>query len=122
MPPSSFYDQIYAVVRLIPKGKITSYGRIATMLGAPSRARQVGYAMSALRYKVEDPEYADVPWQRVVNSKGYISIRGARHNKDQQAERLRNEGVDVNEEYMIDLDRYLWEGLTTEEIKTIVSD
>ncbi|MEK6255991.1 MAG: MGMT family protein [Chloroflexota bacterium] len=117
MPPSSFYDQIFALVRLIPAGKVTSYGRIALMLGEPSRARQVGYAMSALRFKVDDPEYVGVPWQRVVNAKGYISIRGAQHNKSQQADLLRAEGVEVSQEFMIDLDKYLWEGLDWEEVK-----
>jgi methylated-DNA-protein-cysteine methyltransferase-like protein len=117
---SSFYDQVYEVVRSIPKGKVTSYGRIAAMLGAPSRARQVGYAMSALRYKVDDPDYRGIPWQRVVNSKGYISIRGARHNKVQQAELLQAEGVEVSEDFHIDMEAYLWQGLEWEEIKEIV--
>ena len=120
MSPSSFYHQIYTLVLRIPAGKVTSYGRIAAMLGAPSRARQVGYAMSALRFKTGDPDYADVPWQRVVNAQGYISIRGARHNKSQQADRLRAEGVEVSADFHINLDEFLWEGLDWDEIKEIV--
>lgn len=118
--PASFYDQIYAVVRRIPESKVTSYGRIAAMLGAPSRARQVGYAMSALRFKIDDPAYQGIPWQRVVNSKGFISIRGARHNKTQQADLLRAEGVEVSDDFHIDMEEFLWDGLEWEQIKEIV--
>ena len=78
MSPSSFYHQIYTLVLRIPAGKVTSYGRIAAMLGEPSRARQVGYAMSALRYKTGDPAYADLPSLRVVTAQANCRIRGTR--------------------------------------------
>ena len=71
----NFYEQVYAVVRLIPAGKVTSYGRIAAMLGSPNAARAVGYALRALKDTGDEPEHVDIPWQRVVNSQGRISIQ-----------------------------------------------
>ena len=119
MTESNFYKQIYTVVRQIPHGKVTSYGRIASMLGAPGAARQVGYAMSALRFKADNPKYKNIPWQRVINSQGKITIKGSRFNKLQQAELLREDGVEVSEALRVDLDVYLWEGLSWQEIEKL---
>ena len=90
----NFYDQVYAVVRRIPRGKVTSYGRIAQMLGRPHAARAVGYALNALKDKPDNSPYINIPWQRVVNSQGRISIVNREHGAQQQAEILREEGVD----------------------------
>ena len=117
----NFYEQVYAVVRRIPKGKVTSYGRVAQMLGAPNAARAVGYALRALKDKREDPAYNNVPWQRVVNSQGRISIVNRDAGPHRQAELLRAEGVEVSEDLRIDLDVYLWEGLHWLEVDDIVS-
>ncbi len=111
----SFYDQVYAVVRRIPKGKVTSYGRIANLLGHPNAARAVGYALHAL-----DEKNADVPWQRVINSQGRISIINREHDTNEQAVLLRAEGVTVSEELRVDLKHYLWEGLHFLEIEDIL--
>lgn len=89
------------------------------MLGAPGAARQVGYAMSALRFKADNPKYNNIPWQRVVNSQGKITIKGSRFNKLQQAELLREDGVEVSEGLRVDLDVYLWEGLSWQEIEKL---
>ena len=70
---TSFNEKVYAIVRLIPAGQVTSYGRIAEMLDSPRGARQVGFAMSALKNKFDDLKYSDVPWQRVINSQGKIT-------------------------------------------------
>ena len=59
--PALFYRKVYAVVRQIPAGQVTSYGRVAAMIGHPGAARQVGYAMSALRNWGDDPEFRDDP-------------------------------------------------------------
>ncbi len=117
----NFYEQVYAVVRRIPRGKVTSYGRIAAMLGRPQAARAVGYALNALRDKKDDPAYQNIPWQRVVNSQGRISIVNREYNVNVQAKLLRQEGVVVSEELKIDLDIYLWEGLHLIEIDDIQS-
>jgi methylated-DNA-protein-cysteine methyltransferase-like protein len=112
----TFYEQAYDVVRRIPRGQVTSYGRVAQMLGHPNAARAVGYAMAALRGKAGDPAYDAVPWHRVINSQGRISSP----NPDMQAALLRAEGVAVSDEWRIDLDRYLWHGLHLVEIDDIL--
>jgi len=111
MSKPNFYEQVYAVVRLIPAGQVTSYGRIAAMLGSPNAARAVGYALRALKDTGDMPDYTDIPWQRVVNSQGRISIQNREFGAQLQAELLRGEGVVVGEEFRIDLDRFLWSGL-----------
>jgi methylated-DNA-protein-cysteine methyltransferase-like protein len=117
---SPFYERVYAIVRLIPKGKVTSYGRIAEMLDSPGAARQVGYAMSALKNRADHPKYANVPWQRVVNHEGKIVIKGSEHGQLYQAELLRKDGVEVSEELKIDLNQYLWDGLLPHEVQEVI--
>ena len=117
MSAPNFYQQVYAVVRRIPRGRVTSYGRVAEMLGRPYAARAVGYALGALR---QQHGSKSVPWQRVVNSQGRISLplnAGGGH----QADLLRTEGVAVGDDLRIDLSVYLWEGLHLMEIDDILS-
>lgn len=120
MSSLNFYHQVYAVVRKIPPGKVTSYGRIAAMLGAPKAARAVGYALRALKDTGDDPAYSDVPWQRVVNSQGRISIQNREFGAQLQAQLLRSEGVEVSEDLRIDLDVYLWPGLHWLEVDDLI--
>jgi methylated-DNA-protein-cysteine methyltransferase-like protein len=120
MSEPNFYEQVYAVARRIPRGKVTSYGRIAAMLGAPNAARAVGYALRALKDRQDDPVYDDVPWQRIVNSQGRISIVNREFGAQLQAELLRSEGVIVSEELYIDLDVYLWQGLHWLEVDDVL--
>ena len=96
----SLYSDIYNVVKRIPEGKVTSYGRIAKIVNCG--ARQVGYAMAAT------PENQGIPWHRVVNSKGEISDRkqgGSDHN---QRTLLANEGVVFDQKARISFDEYGW--------------
>jgi methylated-DNA-protein-cysteine methyltransferase-like protein len=116
----NFYDQVYAVVRRVPHGQVTTYGRVAEMLGRPRAARAVGYALNALKDKKE-PVYGSIPWQRVINSQGRISIINREHSAQQQAELLRSEGVIVSPDLRIDLDKFLWEGLHLVEIDDILN-
>lgn len=118
---SNFYEQVYAVVRRIPYGKVTSYGRIAQMLGRPRAARAVGYALNNLKDRDHDPHYANIPWQRVINSQGRISIVNREFSAQKQAEILRAEGVEVDKQLHINLEHYLWEGLNLLEIDDILS-
>ena len=67
---SSSYPRIYAAVRRIPRGRVATYGQIATLARVPGQARLVGYAMFAL------PRTTTVPWHRVINAQGRISLRG----------------------------------------------
>ncbi|MCY4050374.1 MAG: MGMT family protein [Gammaproteobacteria bacterium] len=96
----SLYRQIYRIVAQIPYGKVISYGAIANMLGCT--ARNVGYAMASI------PAGQDLPWYRVVNSKGEISLRKHGHGDLEQKRRLLEEGVSFDSAGRIDLERYGW--------------
>ncbi len=99
MSGRGLYERIYEIVRDVPPGRVASYGQIASFLNRCS-ARQVGYAMSAL------PAGHDVPWQRVINSRGRISLTGADH--DRQRRLLEAEGIVFDESGRIDLGEYGW--------------
>jgi methylated-DNA-protein-cysteine methyltransferase related protein len=116
----NFYEQVYAVVRQIPHGQVTTYGRVAEMLGRPRAARAVGYALNALNKK-RGSAYANIPWQRVINSQGRISITNREHSAQQQANILRSEGVQVSPDLRINLNQFLWEGLHLVEIDDILN-
>jgi methylated-DNA-protein-cysteine methyltransferase-like protein len=118
----NFYINVYKVAQQIPPGKVTSYGRIAHMLGSPHAARAVGYALSSLKNPDSDDLYtsATVPWQRIVNSQGRISIHHREQTAQKQARLLREEGVDVDENLRINLDKFLWQGLHLVELDDIL--
>jgi methylated-DNA-protein-cysteine methyltransferase-like protein len=97
------YEEIYAVVRRIPPGMVSSYGRVALIAGRPGAARLVGYALHALRQSAGD----EVPWWRVVNRNGFISNS---YQPALQRAMLMAEGVAVDERDVVDLRRHLWEG------------
>ena len=100
--PLDAYRAIYAVVREIPRGRVTTYGRVAALSGLPGRARLVGYALNA----VNDPS---IPWHRVVNARGEISHRSdGGPGETIQRLRLEEEGVQFDDQGRIPLDRYLW--------------
>lgn len=103
----NFFDRVYAVVRKIPRGKVASYGQIAALLGHPQAARTVGWALNALR----DSDIEDVPWQRVINSQGRISISRVDLGADLQRALLEEEGVEFNSRGYVDLNRFGWEGI-----------
>ena len=114
-----FYQQVYAVVRRIPRGRVTSYGRVARMLGRPNAARAVGYALAALANKREtDPP---VPWYRVINHAGRITTPDMDGGASQQMKLLRAEGVVVSDDLRVDLSVYLWEGLHLIDIDDILT-
>jgi methylated-DNA-protein-cysteine methyltransferase-like protein len=104
-PSSSFNAQVYALVRCIPPGKVLSYGRVAEMLGVPHGAREVGWALSALKQARNEPP---VPWHRVLNAQGRISIKGSPEAALEQRLRLEAEGVVFDEHDTLDMSRYQW--------------
>lgn len=119
----SFYEQVYAVVRRIPSGKVTSYGRIAHMLWAPHASRAVGYALRQLRYLLDQPEYADIPWHRVVNHQGLIRVAAPGDHDPLQVELLRTEGIVFSgPTFQVPMKAYLWEGLSPQEIGELIAD
>ncbi len=101
MEADSPYAAIYAVVSRIPPGRVCTYGRVAALAGLPGHARMVGYALHLLL------PHSVVPWWRVINRAGRISNVYA---ADEQRARLQAEGVEVSDEYRIDLARFLWDG------------
>lgn len=107
---SGFYEAVYRATRQIPRGRVTTYGTIAAMLGRPMAARAVGYALSAL------PIDTDVPWQRVINAQGKISLK-ARHPQetDRQRRLLEQEGVVFDAEGKVDLRDFGWAGSLPDE-------
>jgi methylated-DNA-protein-cysteine methyltransferase related protein len=101
----TFRERVYQVVKSIPKGKVTTYGEVAGIIGSPRAARQVGFALRSLTI-----EETEVPWWRVINSKGYISINHGDGGveKDIQRDLLKADGIEVGENYTIELADYLW--------------
>jgi methylated-DNA-protein-cysteine methyltransferase-like protein len=101
--PDPLYRRISTAVRRIPEGRVSTYGRIAKLAKAPS-PRVVGYAMANLG------EGSDVPWQRVVNHKGEISLRkvGIGSGELRQRQALEAEGIYLNLKGRIDLKKYGW--------------
>ena len=114
-----FYRQVYAVVRRIPRGRVSSYGRIAHMLGRPHGARAVGYALNALGNKRASEQ--PVPWHRVINHVGRISTPDMDGGASRQKELLQAEGVVVSDDLRVDLRVYLWEGLHLIELDDIIA-
>jgi methylated-DNA-protein-cysteine methyltransferase-like protein len=100
--PSDAYARIYAAVRKVPRGRVATYGQIATLAGLPGHARQVGYALHALKD-------GRVPWHRVVNAQGCISARADEPGGSLlQRMRLEQEGVEFDARGRIDLRRFGW--------------
>ena len=99
------YDRIYGMVRRIPPGKVTTYGRISELVGGCT-ARMVGYAMAALT-RGTAPE---VPWQRVINAQGKISIHGDGVGNAMQRVVLDQEGVVFDDLDRVDFSIFGWPG------------
>lgn len=100
---TSTYDRIHAVVRRIPKGRVATYGQVAELAGLPGHARQVGYALHALRN-----DDRAVPWQRVINARGECSARSEPGGEHIQRQILEREGVVTDDRGRIDLERHRW--------------
>ncbi|MFP6597332.1 MAG: MGMT family protein [Candidatus Hydrogenedentota bacterium] len=99
--PENFYEAVYRVVCRIPRGRLMSYGQIATILGTPRASRAVGYAMRACS--------DDLPWQRVINVKGQISARDDVERPMLQQMLLNDEGIDFDDDETCDLEGLRWE-------------
>lgn len=99
------FDRIWAVVKRIPRGRVATYGQIAALAGMPRHARQAGYALAAL------PENVKLPWHRVINAQGRVSLR-LRHwdsgSDDLQKILLEAEGVIFGTGGKVDLKKFQW--------------
>tara|TARA_Y100001978_G_scaffold45825_1_gene40849 strand:+ start:1237 stop:1578 length:342 start_codon:yes stop_codon:yes gene_type:complete len=103
MEKNHFYQKVYFTVSKIPYGKVATYGQIADLIYAYGRARQVGWALRRLKLP------SSVPWYRVINSKGFITMSLSRNGTDWiQKELLVNEGIKFNKDMKIDIKKYLW--------------
>jgi len=100
--PASIHERIHAVARLVPRGRVSTYGQIARIVGCTPR--MVGYAMASL------PGDSDVPWQRVINSQGRVSPRGAGDGGLVQRKILEREGIRFDARGRVDLEQVGWEG------------
>jgi methylated-DNA-protein-cysteine methyltransferase-like protein len=99
----STYQRIYAVVRRIPRGKVTTYGAVARLAGFPGQARLVGYALSSLK------DGTSVPWHRVINAQGKLSLeRTTSGSGTTQRIRLAREGVIADASGRIAFDQFGW--------------
>jgi len=98
----TFPRRVYAVVRTVPEGAVTTYGDVASVLGNPRLARQVGFALARL------PDGTDVPWQRVINAGGGISFKGELGRAEEQRQRLIAEGIEFRVDGTCELDRWRW--------------
>lgn len=104
MEQDNFRQRVFHVVAAIPWGKVTTYGEVARLAGSARAARQVGGVLKKL------PEGSLLPWHRVINRHGEISLTGPDYIRQREA--LRAEGVAFTRQGKIDLTRYGWQGET----------
>ncbi len=97
----NFREKVYLAVKKIPKGKVVSYGQVAAYCGSPRAARQVGWMLRLLA------DGDSVPWWRVVNRNGEISIKGDfLYTPLVQKQKIKSEKIPVSKDFQIDLDKY----------------
>lgn len=103
---SELYERVWTTVKRIPRGRVATYGQIAALAGMPKHARQAGYALAAT------PENKNIPWHRVINAQGKISLR-LKHwdsgSDDFQRILLEAEGVKFDSSGRVDLKRFRWQ-------------
>jgi methylated-DNA-protein-cysteine methyltransferase-like protein len=108
--PSKFTENVIHIISHIPRGKVLTYGNIAVLAGSPRGARQVTRVLHSSSRK------HNLPWHRVINSKGAISLKIPAAYKEQRT-LLESEGIIFMEGDQIDLKRYLWAIKSINEIK-----
>lgn len=103
MITSVFFDSVFQVVKLIPHGRVTSYGAIASYLGAKKSSRTVGYAMNASH------SIPGIPAHRVVNRNGQLTGKMHFANPTEMEESLRKEGIIVENDQIVDFKTLFWD-------------
>ena len=108
MAKSDLYARFYDVIQRIPAGRVATYGQIAALAGLPGYARQVGYALHST------PSDLDLPWHRVINSKGMISIKSDGPYENIQRLMLEAEGIKFDLKNRVPLKVYQWDPETNQ--------
>ena len=98
------FERIYAVVRQIPAGMVSTYGQVARLAGNPRWARVVGYALHV------NPAFGQIPCHRVVNRQGRTAPAVAFGGGDVQRAMLEAEGVTFRPDGTVDMEKHLWPG------------
>ncbi|MCI5055932.1 MAG: MGMT family protein [Flavobacteriales bacterium] len=106
MDKLAFYDAVYDIVRLIPKGRVTSYGAIAKSIGMAKSSRMVGKAMNGA-VSLPDP----IPAHRVVNSSGLLTGKHAFASPTAMEELLKKDGVEVKNDRVVNFKKVFWDPL-----------
>ena len=100
---SQFTQAVIKVVNSIPSGRVVSYGQVAAYVGVPRAGRQVGWILRSFDFAQDER----VPWWRVINNQGRISIKGnLYHDANSQRQHLRAEDIEVGEDYRVDMAKY----------------
>lgn len=102
--PSDFFQDVYEVVRLIPRGRVTSYGAIARFLGSAGSSRMVGYAMNAAHTQVPP-----VPAHRVLNRKGLLTGKHHFGSPEAMQKLLEGEGIRVENDSVVNFEQHFWD-------------
>lgn len=110
------FERIYEIVKLIPRGKVATYGQIAALSGNPRLSRVVGYALHV------NPDPSTIKCHRVVKRDGSLSEAFAFGGENKQRELLENEGVHFNELGKVIMNDYLWDGVCRKELKAVLFD
>ena len=100
---SDFFKDVIEVVKLIPQGKVTSYGMIVNYLGAKKSSRLVGWALYKVSQNSEIPEY------RVVNRNGWLTGKNNFPTQNYMKDELQKEGLNIKEDSIVDFNKYLWD-------------
>jgi methylated-DNA-protein-cysteine methyltransferase-like protein len=100
----NFVEKVIDIIKQIPSGRATTYGTVATLADSPRGARLIGGILRFNSHKF------NLPWHRVINKDGFISIKSMDHPKELQKALLESEGIEVGSNFMVDLDKYGWFG------------
>lgn len=111
MKNDSFFDRVYHVTRMIPPGRVTTYGTIARFIGAPQASRMVGWALNNCHILEEF-----VPAHRVVNRNGILTGKHHFRTVDLMQKLLENEGIEVEDDKIIHFERHFWDPSTHAEM------
>ncbi len=100
---SGFFNDVIEVVKLIPKGKVTSYGMIANYLGAKKSSRLVGWALNKVSINNKTPAH------RIVNRNGFLTGRNNFPNQNYMSDKLQKEGIKIKEDCIVNYNCHLWD-------------